>query len=102
MFKKVLLTAILALPLLKANITHAGDISWSGLYRFEYFQSENLELDGIKRREGYFLQHLVMNPKFSAADGLNAAYFAPAVENAAALVVPVSSLYEVLKRVHQQ
>ncbi len=70
MFKKILLTAVLALPLLKARVTHAGDISWSGLYRFEYFQSENLELDGVKRREGYFLQHLVMNPKFSAADGL--------------------------------
>jgi toxin FitB len=36
------------------------------------------------------------------ADGPNAAYFAPAVENTAALVVPVISLYEVFKRVHQQ
>jgi toxin FitB len=36
------------------------------------------------------------------ADGPNAPFFAPAVENAAELVVPAISLYEVFKRVHQQ
>ena len=36
------------------------------------------------------------------ADGPNAEFFAPAVEDTAALVVPVISLCEVFKRVHQQ
>ncbi len=69
-FLYALLLISLSSPALLSSKAQAGDISWSGLYRFEYFQSENLELDGIKRRDGYFLHHLVMNPKFSAADGL--------------------------------
>jgi len=36
------------------------------------------------------------------ADGLNADFFAPAVENTAELVVPSISIYEVFKRVLQQ
>lgn len=36
------------------------------------------------------------------ADGPNAQFFAPAVEDVAALVVPTISLYEVFKRVLQQ
>ena len=36
------------------------------------------------------------------ADGPNASFFAPAIENSAALVVPSISLYEVFKRVLQQ
>lgn len=36
------------------------------------------------------------------ADGLNADFFAPAVENVAELVVPSISIYEVFKRVLQQ
>ncbi len=62
----ILLTAAFFLP----GVAHAGDISWSGLYRIEYFQSENLELNGTKKRDAYFLQHLVLDPKFVAADGL--------------------------------
>lgn len=36
------------------------------------------------------------------ADGPNASFFAPAIEDLAQLIVPVISLYEVFKRVHQQ
>ena len=36
------------------------------------------------------------------ADGLNADFFAPALENVAELVVPSISIYEVFKRVLQQ
>jgi len=36
------------------------------------------------------------------ADGPNALFFAPAVQNTAELVVPAISLYEVFKRVQQQ
>jgi predicted nucleic acid-binding protein len=36
------------------------------------------------------------------ADGPNADFFAPAIEDLAQLIVPVISLYEVFKRVHQQ
>ena len=73
MLKKFLLVFLfvaLTLPVLKSSLAQAGDISWSGLYRIEYFQSENLELDGVKRRDGYFLHHLVLNPKFIAGDGI--------------------------------
>ena len=71
-FLPQIFAAILSGVLLLASekTAHAGDLSWSGLYRIEYFQSENLELDGVKRRDGYFLHHLIMSPKFSAADGL--------------------------------
>jgi hypothetical protein len=72
----VISTSVLSIALSSAFVVvsqktaQAGDLSWSGLYRIEYFQSENLELDGVKRRDGYFLHHLVMSPKFTAADGL--------------------------------
>ncbi|MEW5987053.1 MAG: type II toxin-antitoxin system VapC family toxin [Chloroflexota bacterium] len=36
------------------------------------------------------------------ADGSNADFFAPAIENAAELIVPSISLYEVFKRILQQ
>lgn len=36
------------------------------------------------------------------ADESNADFFAPAIENAADLVVPCISIYEVFKRIHQQ
>ncbi len=36
------------------------------------------------------------------ADGPNADFFAPAIENTADLIVPTMSLYEVFKRVSQQ
>ena len=36
------------------------------------------------------------------ADGPNAEFFAGAIENVEELIVPVISLYEVFKRVHQQ
>jgi len=36
------------------------------------------------------------------ADESNAEFFAPAIENAADLVVPTIGIYEVFKRVHQQ
>ncbi len=36
------------------------------------------------------------------ADESNADFFAPAIENAADLVVPSISIYEVFKRIHQQ
>jgi predicted nucleic acid-binding protein len=36
------------------------------------------------------------------ADGPNAEFFAAAIENVEELIVPVISLYEVFKRVHQQ
>jgi toxin FitB len=36
------------------------------------------------------------------ADGVNADFFAPAIENTAELVVPSISVYEVFKRIRQQ
>ena len=36
------------------------------------------------------------------SDDVNAKFFAPAIENSRALIVPAISLYEVFKRVHQQ
>lgn len=61
--------SLFQLTLLSQN-AQAGDISWSGLYRIEYNQSENLELNSAHKKQGYFLHHLVLNPKIIAADGL--------------------------------
>jgi hypothetical protein len=46
----------------------AGDLTWSGLYRVEAFQSNDPELDG-NRGTAYMLHHLILSPKIIAADG---------------------------------
>lgn len=48
----------------------ATDLSWGGHYRFEGVKIINSELSGQKSDKSYMLQHLVLNPKLVAADGL--------------------------------
>lgn len=49
----------------------AGDISWSGVYRFEANSIINSELDGDKNyQKDYGLHHLVLMPKMVLSDGI--------------------------------
>ncbi len=48
----------------------AGDLEWSGLYRFEGNFIKNSELSGEDRELTYGLHHLILRPKIVAGDGL--------------------------------
>lgn len=49
----------------------AGDISWSGVYRFEANSIKNSELDSDKNyQKDYGLHHLVLMPKMVLSDGI--------------------------------
>lgn len=52
-----------------ANSAVAGDLEWSGLYRFEGNFLKNSELDGGDREITYGQHHLVLRPKITAGDG---------------------------------
>jgi len=51
------------------NSAVAGDLEWSGVYRFEGNFIKNSELDHGKEKT-YGLNHLVLRPKIVAGDGL--------------------------------
>ncbi len=51
--------------------TFAGDISWSGRYRFEGLSLNNPGLDSSKKEKAYMLHHMILQPKIVAADGVN-------------------------------
>lgn len=52
-------------------ISHAGDLEWSGLYRFEGTQINYPSLDSSTgKRKEYGVHTLIMRPKMVAADGL--------------------------------
>lgn len=51
--------------------SNAGDISWSGIYRFEANSIINTELDSGKNyQKDYGLNHLVLMPKMVLSDGV--------------------------------
>lgn len=51
--------------------SYAGDISWSGIYRFEANSIINSELDSDKNyQKDYGLHHLVLMPKMVLSDGI--------------------------------
>ncbi len=52
------------------NSAMAGDLEWSGVYRFEGNFLKNSELDGDGKELTYGLHHLVLRPKIVAGDGL--------------------------------
>lgn len=49
---------------------NAGDLEWSGIYRFEGYSINNPNLNGRGRDLGYGQHHLVLRPKIVAGDGL--------------------------------
>lgn len=51
------------------NSAIAGDLEWSGVYRFEGNYLKNTDLDRGKEKT-YGLNHLVLRPKIVAGDGL--------------------------------
>lgn len=53
-----------------ANSAFAGDLEWSGLYRFEGHFLKNSELTGDDREITYGQHHLILRPKITAGDGL--------------------------------
>jgi hypothetical protein len=61
---------VLLLVTLSAPLARAGDINWSGLYRFEGISTQNLELGGAQQSSTYGLTHLILRPSIVAADGL--------------------------------
>lgn len=48
----------------------AGDIEWSGNYRFEGVKIENADMTTLEKNKQYMLHHLVLSPKITAYDGL--------------------------------
>jgi hypothetical protein len=50
----------------------AGDISWSGLYRFEALKLHDAQLDSTRGPDkGYLLHHLTLMPKIVASDSVS-------------------------------
>lgn len=49
----------------------AISVDWSGTYRFEYMELDNVKLGDPGARKSYFLNHLSLSPKIIAADGFN-------------------------------
>ena len=50
--------------------TAVGDVIWSGRYRFEGVNIFNPNLDDSKRTTSYGLNHLIMDPRIIASDGI--------------------------------
>lgn len=70
MFKR-LFGPILSVALaMTSAVSEAGDLSWSGTYRFEGVSLFNSRLDSSKRAKSYFLHHLILQPEIVAADNL--------------------------------
>ena len=63
-------TLILLGASLFLNSAFAGDIEWSGVYRFEGNYLKNSDFEG-RREISYGLNHLVLRPKITAGDGFN-------------------------------
>lgn len=65
----ILIALTVLLAGLFSNSAVAGDLEWSGVYRFEGNFLKNSELDG-DREITYGQHHLVLRPKITAGDGL--------------------------------
>jgi hypothetical protein len=62
--------SVLASSLFLNSTAMAGDLEWSGLYRFEGNFLKNSELGSKGKELSYGLHHLVLRPKIVAGDGL--------------------------------
>lgn len=68
--KSTLLTSCLLTVFISIN-SHAGDLEWSGNYRFEAQSIENPEMvSGNKKAKEYGVHHLILRPRIVASDGL--------------------------------
>ena len=56
--------------ILSLNPIFAGDLEWSGLYRFEGYYIGKSELSDKGHEKSYGHHHLVLKPKITAADNL--------------------------------
>lgn len=67
---KYLLKLTIALTF-TASAALAGDLEWSGVYRIEGYDFQNLSLkSGTKKSKSYGVHQLILHPKIVAADGL--------------------------------
>jgi len=67
---RISITLCLLFTSLYFNSVHAGDIEWSGVYRFEGNHIKNPELSSRGKQLDYGLNHLILRPKIVAGDGL--------------------------------
>lgn len=61
----------LAAAMTMSHSAQAISVDWSGVYRFEYTDIDNVKLGSPGARKTYFLNHLSLSPKIIAADGFN-------------------------------
>ena len=66
---KTLSLQFFLVAVLSATTTPA-DVIWSGKYRFEGVSLHNPSLDDTKRTTSYGLNHLIMDPRIIASDGI--------------------------------
>ncbi len=65
---KIFLTLVLFIGL--SGVAQAGDIKWSGQYRFEGVRIYNPSLSDSGTNKSYILHHLTLRPEITAYDGL--------------------------------
>lgn len=71
MISKFIYIALFALVASHAEISFAGDIEWSGLYRIEGYSFNDLVLDtSLAKRKEYGVHNLILRPKIVASDGI--------------------------------
>jgi hypothetical protein len=64
------LFSVVASAVVLVPAANASDLTWGGFYRVEAVKINNSELSSNKTDKSYGLQHLILNPKLVAADGL--------------------------------
>ena len=69
------------------SMAFAGDLEWSGAYRIEGNDFQNLALKtGTKKSKSYGVHQLILRPKIVAVDGL----YINAQLNSAAIPIPLN------------
>ncbi len=60
----------LLVPLTTPLTTQAFSIDWKGLYRFEFVELDNVDINSTGGSKSYGLHHLILRPHIIAADGI--------------------------------
>lgn len=74
---------------------NAADITWGGNYRIEAVKIKNPELSSADSNKSYLLNHLTLNPKIVAADGLTIYSRLDILNNRQAGISQFGSVYSV-------
>jgi hypothetical protein len=73
----------------------AADITWGGNYRIEAVKIKNPELSPADSNKSYLLNHLTLNPKIVAADGLTIYSRLDILNNRVSGISPTGAIYSV-------